>query len=174
MGQIGDVLFLPKLHSHPIPYGDHARNTVDGQLKKLPTSVRFCTRCVVSNQRPRITFDAEGACSACRWAEAKENGVDWKARHQQFLDLLDRHRRTDGKYDVIVPCSGGKDSGSIAHRLKYEYGMHPLTVTWSPLLYTEIGFQNLQSMISAGIANRLMTPNRMLQRKLSKLAEKQR
>jgi hypothetical protein len=60
---------------------------------------------------------------------------------EEFEALLDEHRRNDGRYDVIVPCSGGKDSGSIAHKLKYEYGMHPLTVTWSPLLYTILAFR---------------------------------
>ncbi|MEW6386707.1 MAG: N-acetyl sugar amidotransferase [Thermodesulfobacteriota bacterium] len=169
MSGIGNYIHLPKLHPHKIPYGEHARQTLDRQLTELPREVKFCRRCVVSNQRPRIVFDADGICGACRWAEEKETKVDWKEREQRFLDLLDRHRRRDGRYDVLVPCSGGKDSGSIAHRLKYKYGMNPLTVTWSPLLYTEIGFQNLQNMISSGIANQLFTPNRVLQRKLSKL-----
>lgn len=170
MAYIGNTLFLPRLHDgRKIPYGEHARNNFEGQLQKLPNEVRFCARCVVSNQRPRIIFDEEGVCGACRWAEEKEHGVDWGERKKQFQELMDRCRRNDGRYDVIVPCSGGKDSGSIAHRLKYEHGMHPLAVTWSPLLYTEIGFQNLQNMISSGVDNRLFTPNRVLQRKLSKL-----
>ena len=171
MAQIGNYLFLPKLHKgRKIPYGEHAKNTVfEHQLPHLPEKVKFCKKCVISNQRPRIVFDEEGVCGACRWAEEKENVVDWKSRKKQFEDLMDKHRSKDGRFDVIVPCSGGKDSGSIAHKLKYEYGMHPLTVTWSPLLYTEIGFQNLQKMISAGIPNHLFTPNRNLQRIISKL-----
>ena len=27
--------------------------------------------------------------------------------------------------DVVVPSSGGKDSGMTAHLLKYKYGMNP-------------------------------------------------
>ena len=53
--------------------------------------------------------------------------------------LLDKHRKSDGSYDVIVPGSGGKDSGYVSHLLKHKYGMNPLTVTWSPHLYTDIG-----------------------------------
>ena len=26
----------------------------------LPLEIKFCTKCVVSNQRPRISFDKEG------------------------------------------------------------------------------------------------------------------
>ena len=47
--------------------------------------------------------------------------------------------------------------------------MNPLSVTWSPLLYTDIGFQNLQNLISSGIPSHLFTPNRILQRTISKL-----
>ena len=42
-------------------------------------------------------------------------------------------------YDVVIPGSGGKDSGYTAHILKYKYGLNPLTVTWAPHIYTEIG-----------------------------------
>ena len=41
----------------------------------LPDKVKFCKRCVVSNQRPRIVFDQEGVCSACRFAEHKKNVI---------------------------------------------------------------------------------------------------
>lgn len=170
MAKIGKTLFLPKLHTgRKISYGEHARKNFDGQLAKLPRQVKFCAKCVVSNQRPRIVFNEQQVCGACQWALEKETLVDWGVRKRKFEELLSKYRRKDGHYDVIVPCSGGKDSGTIAHRLKYEYGMHPLAATWSPLLFTEIGFQNLQNMISSGIDSRVFTPNRVLQRKLSKL-----
>ena len=46
----------------------------------LPSTVKFCKRCVVSNQRPRIVFDGEGVCSACRFADHKASGIDWTKR----------------------------------------------------------------------------------------------
>ena len=30
---------------------------LDKQLDVLPEEVRFCNKCVISNQRPRISFD---------------------------------------------------------------------------------------------------------------------
>src|SRR5712691_1811466 len=160
---------LPRITHRKIPYGEHARRSFDGQLPLRPTDVFFCTRCVISNQRPRITFNAEGVCSACQYAEIKRTQIDWADRKGQFERMLDRFRRHDGRWDVLVPSSGGKDSGALAHRLKYEYGMHPLCVTWSPMLYANIGMQNLQNLYNSGIDGHLCTPNRMLQRKLSKL-----
>ena len=137
----------------------------------LPEKVVFCKKCVISNQRPRIGFDAEGVCSACRFAERKKTVIDWAARERELLDLLDQHRSKDGSWDCIVPSSGGKDSAFVAHQLKYKYGMHPLTVTWSPHLYTDIGWKNFQAFIhEGGFDNILGTPNGRVHRLLTRLA----
>ena len=140
------------------------------QVLDLPKNVKFCRKCVVSNQRPRIDFDEQGVCSACRYAEYKHHVIDWKAREAQLEVLLDKHRSKDGSYDCVVPGSGGKDSGYVAHQLKYKWGMNPLTVTWAPFVYTDIGWKNFQSFIHSGFDNLLATPNGDLHRKLSKLA----
>src|SRR6188768_1473915 len=82
---------------------------------------------------PTLAIDAEGVCDACRFAEQKE-AINWPLRETALCQLLDQHRRNDGSYDCIVPGSGGKDSAYAAHVLKTRYGMHPLTVTWPPIL----------------------------------------
>jgi N-acetyl sugar amidotransferase len=70
----------------------------------------------------------------------------------------------------VVPCSGGKDSSMVAHKLKHVYGMNPLTVTWAPFIYTDIGWQNYQRFIKAGFSNLLAWPNGHVHRKLSRIA----
>lgn len=136
----------------------------------LPTEVRFCRLCTVSNQRPRITFDDEGVCSACNFARYKREEVDWEARERELVELCERHRKGNGEYDVIVPCSGGKDGGFVAHQLKYKYGMNPLAVTWAPLKATDIGRSNLDAFIQSGFDHVLGTPNGPVTRKLTRLA----
>ena len=69
-----------------------------------------------------------------------------------------------------MPGSGGKDSFYAAHLLKYKYGMHPLTVTWAPHIYTPWGWENMQAWIHAGFDNYLCTPNGMTHRLLTRLA----
>ena len=73
----------------------------------LPKEVKFCKKCVISNQRPRIVFDNEGICSACRYFEYKEK-VDFKEREDELKKLLDKHRSNSETYDCVVPSSGGK------------------------------------------------------------------
>ena len=150
----------------------------------LPSDVQFCSRCVISNQRPSSTVEFkhvanerkstismnDGVCDACRYHDTKEVGIDWDKREEQLIELCDRYRRSSG-YDVIVPGSGGKDSAYTAHILKYKYGMNPLTVTWAPHLYTDIGWRNFTNWIHVGgLDNILFTPNGRLHRLLTKLA----
>jgi N-acetyl sugar amidotransferase len=141
---------------------------------------------VISNQRPSSTvefkhttdekketimFGGDGVCDACKFAEYKDTRIDWAARERELIALCDRSRRTDGRYDCVVPGSGGKDSGYTAHVLKYKYGMHPLTVTWAPHLYTDIGWQNFTNWSHVGgLDNVLFTPNGRVHRLLTKMA----
>jgi len=139
-------------------------------LYNLPKDIKFCKTCTISNQRPRITFDAEGVCSACNYQNYKRNVIDWTEREQELMKLCDIHRKSDGSHDVIVPCSGGKDGSFVAHQLKYRYGMNPLCVTWAPLRPTDIGRQNLDSFISSGFDHILGTPNPIVTRQLTSLS----
>lgn len=141
-------------------------------LYNLPEEIEFCKECTVSNQRPRITFDDNGVCSACNFAKFKRKEIDWDAREKELMALCDKHRKSDGSYDVIVPCSGGKDGSFVSHQLKYKYGMNPLCVTWAPLLPTDIGRQNLHNFIQSGFNHVLATPNPKVTRKLTQLAFK--
>lgn len=152
----------------------------------LPKEVKFCKKCVISNQRPNSTvefkhnikskketihFDEEGVCDACRVAERKEKTIDWNKREEELKALCDKYRSKDGSYDCIVPGSGGKDSVKQSWLLKYKYGMHPLTVTWAPHLYTPYGWDNFQNWLHiGGFDNYLMTPNGKVHRLLTKLA----
>ena len=35
------------------------------QLLDLPKEVRWCKKCTISNQRPRLTLDKNDICTAC-------------------------------------------------------------------------------------------------------------
>ena len=151
----------------------------------LPQQVQFCTECVMSNQKPNSCFEFEhtinslkksmviqpdGVCDACHACHNKEGKINWEDRERQLQELCNKHRKTDGSYDCLVPGSGGKDSFYAAHMLKYKYGMHPLTVTWAPHIYTPWGWENFEAWIHAGFDNYLCTPNGQTHRLLTRLA----
>ena len=152
----------------------------------LPQSVLYCHSCVISNQRPNsavefkhtrdsekatIHLDDHGVCDACRVAEEKQQHDRLGgSRAPAARAVRQAIARNDGSYDCVVPGSGGKDSFYAAHVLKYKYGMHPLTVTWAPHIYTEWGWKNFQAWIHAGFDNYLHTPNGRTHRLLTRLA----
>lgn len=150
----------------------------------LPLNVVFCKKCTMNNQRPASTvefkqtdkdkkqtlaFGDDGICDACHYAEMKKS-INWSDRHKQLDDLCNRFRRNDGRYDVIVPGSGGKDSVQAAHMLKYKYNMNPILITWPPALYTGIGKRNFDSWLDAGFANYTYNQNKKLHKLLTREA----
>ena len=152
-------------------------------LYGLPEKVEFCSRCTISNQRPRsvvefknkdnqkkgIQFGKNQICEACYYSETKTK-INWEDREKKLIKLLGKYRKSSG-YDCIVPGSGGKDSAFASHILKYKYKMNPLTVTWAPHLYTDIGFVNFTNWVHVGgIDNILFTPNGKVHRILTRLA----
>ena len=130
----------------------------------LPRKVIFCKKTLVSNQRPnseiefkhniktkkKTMFISKSGLSDAWIYSRKKKHIDWENREFQLLKLLEKHRGKYGKYDCIVPGSGGKDSAYAAHILKFKYGMSPLTVTWSPVLYTTYGYENFKNWVKSG------------------------
>lgn len=177
------------IHKYPrnqnINYEEYRSHIEDpNTMYGLPQEVSYCCSCVISNQRPSsavefkhnadskkatIAFDKNGKCDACIVNDEKKR-INWDERRLELEELCARSRSTDGSYDCIVSGSGGKDSFYTSHRLRYEYGMHPLTVTWAPHIYTDWGWKNFQAWIHSGFDNYLMTPNGRVHRLLTRLA----
>ena len=75
------------------------------ELYSLPKEILFCKKCTISNQRPRIQFDDKGICSACNYADFKQNSIDWEKRDNELINLCNKYRKSNGDFDCIVPCS---------------------------------------------------------------------
>ena len=152
----------------------------------LPRDVKFCKKCNMSNQQPMSSNEYEHQarrrrqrCSSTKTASvtpatstsSREQEIDWDEREKELIELCDQYRTKDGSYDCIVGGSGGKDSAMQSHLLKYNIRHEPLTVTWSPHLYTDIGWKNFQNWLHVGgFDNYLYTPNGKVHRLLTRNA----
>ncbi|NQU95493.1 MAG: hypothetical protein HQ549_04610 [Candidatus Omnitrophica bacterium] len=100
-------------------------------------SLRHCTRCVLPETYPFISFDENGVCNYCR-----------KYKKQEFLgydaleNILSKYRSKDGRPDCIVGFSGGRDSSYALHVLKTKLGMHPIAYTYDWGLVTDLARRN--------------------------------
>jgi N-acetyl sugar amidotransferase len=137
------------------------------KFSQSASNLRWCNNCLTMSTRPRITFDKRGWCNACVWAEEKKT-IDWNARQAEFNDLLDKHRRDNGEFDCMVPCSGGKDGSYVAYNLKHKYGMNPLCVTITPPLTLSLGDQNLRAFVERGYNHISINPDYEAMRALNR------
>jgi N-acetyl sugar amidotransferase len=127
----------------------------------------WCRQCLTMSTRPRISFDSNGLCNACRWSIEKRT-LDWNSRRLQLENLLERHRRSDGLFDCLVPVSGGKDGSYVAYNLKHKFGMNPLCVTVTPALPLSLGEKNLRSFVESGYNHLSVNPDYEAMRILNK------
>ncbi len=131
----------------------------------------YCKKCVTPNSRPRIKFNSKEICNACSYALEKEKKINWKLRENEFNEIVSYIKKTNRNkttYDCLIPWSGGKDSTYIALRLKFEFGLNPLLVTFSPLIPNKIGAYNREIVLEKGFDNYFFRPNQKIAKKLSR------
>ncbi len=131
--------------------------------------LRYCTNCVMPDSKPDLKFDAHGVCSACRNYQGRVE-IDYAAREQELLRVLERYRRPDGSnYDCIVPVSGGKDSTYQVLQV-LDLGLNPLCVTATTDHLTDIGRRNLDNIKALGVDLIEVSTNPQVRRRINRLA----
>jgi glucosamine--fructose-6-phosphate aminotransferase (isomerizing) len=125
------------------------------QVNRDVEGLRRCSRCVLPETFPFITFDADGVCNYCH------NYKPIQLKGRAALDeLVAPHRRTNGKPDVLVPFSGGRDSSYSVHYIKRELGMNPVAYTYDWGLVTDLARRNISRMCGIlGIEHILISAN---------------
>ena len=119
--------------------------------------MHYCQRCLQPDTRPNTVFDG-GICPACRYFD-ELSGIDWRARYEDFLEVVEGIP-TRGHYDCVIGVSGGKDSTRQAIWIRDKLGMNPLLVcvTYPPLISTDLGLRNLSNLIRLGFDIEMIQP----------------
>jgi len=63
---------------------------------------RYCTKCILPDTYPGISFNSEGECSYC----SEYSPVHANLGKEALLNVLKSQKKT-GQYDCVVPLSGG-------------------------------------------------------------------
>lgn len=74
-----------------------------------------CTHCIRTLETPREL--AQGRCSDCETNTLHFADRKWSALASEFADRLQSYRDRGGRYDCLVPLSGGKDSTYVLYYL---------------------------------------------------------
>lgn len=100
-----------------------------------------CTRCVLPETMPYISFNDVGVCNYC---------INYRPRNtpkpkEELFKLVEPFRRAHGN-DCIVPFSGGRDSCYGLHLIVNELKMKPVTYTYDWGMVTDLGRRNISRM----------------------------
>lgn len=85
--------------------------------------MKRCTRCVLPDTVPGITFDDDGVCNYCLSFQQQE-----PLGQEKLKELVAESGKGDGQYDCIVPLSGGRDSTYVLYLAKKVFDLRTLAV----------------------------------------------
>jgi hypothetical protein len=110
-----------------------------------------CSRCILPSSLANITFDDKGLCNHCRKYE--DDFKDWdlikERRTKEFKEILEKARKLERPYDVLVPLSGGKDSTYALYLCTKKYGLKTLAVTLDNGFLTQPAKENIKNALSS-------------------------
>lgn len=115
-------------------------------MTKTKPKITRCKMCLMADTKPGLKLSSKGVCQACL-NRLKRKDINWENRKVELQDLHHVNHHIGGKYNCIVPSSGGKDSWWQIHKLK-QYGFNPLAVRVSdPYTHTPEGNYNWANML---------------------------
>lgn len=104
--------------------------------------MKRCSKCILPENYPGISFNKQGICSYCL-QEGEKSEVTQERKKELRVDLEKTIKECRGKgrdYDCVVSLSGGKDSAHLAYLMKREYKLRVLTFT------VDIGFMSKRAL----------------------------
>lgn len=112
-------------------------------LERSEHDLKRCSKCILPETMPFISFDESGTCNYCINYELKN-----VPKPVSVLESLLEPYRRNGLRDCIVPFSGGRDSSYGLHLIVEELGMKPIAYTYDWGMVTDLGRRNISRMCS--------------------------
>lgn len=91
--------------------------------------MRECKNCVLPETYSGIEFDEKGVCNYCNDFMEKKNSSQEKLyfkNEDELTESLKKYKGLRGKYDVLVPLSGGVDSSVALINIVEKFKLRPL------------------------------------------------
>jgi N-acetyl sugar amidotransferase len=106
-----------------------------------------CSKCILAENFPQITFDENGICNYCHAWDKKWKNFDYAAAERELTASFEQAKQKQRKYDCLVPYSGGRDSSYVLYLSKVKYGLNPLAVTFNNLFMSDYARKNIFTTI---------------------------
>ncbi|MCX6653529.1 MAG: phosphoadenosine phosphosulfate reductase family protein [Candidatus Bathyarchaeota archaeon] len=117
-------------------------------------NLKRCTKCILPETFPGISFDEHGICNYCNdYKKVEVKG------EEELGSLLSKYRGKGKKYDCIVPVSGGRDSSYVLHQMVKKYDMRVLALTVDNGAIMPEGYRNIDVVTKALEINHVWLKN---------------
>ena len=125
-------------------------SSIEEKLLEYPKpEFRRCTKCILPETMPFISFDENGVCNYCQHYKPRNH----PRPKEELFELIEPYRREHGD-EVLVPFSGGRDSSYGLHLIIHELKLRPVTYTYDWGMVTDLGRRNVSRMSSKlGVEN---------------------
>ena len=108
--------------------------------------MRRCTKCVLPETFPHISFNEQGVCSFCQGFKGAEKLKEDKAVYfQKCKDLIAQVKDT-ADYDCTLSYSGGKDSTYTLYVLKEIFKLKVLALVLDNGFISDQAFANIKNV----------------------------
>jgi glucosamine--fructose-6-phosphate aminotransferase (isomerizing) len=101
--------------------------------------LKRCSKCLLPETMPFISFDAEGVCNYCRNYEERGSFLKGEKALEEFVA---KYRKSSGESDCLVGFSGGRDSGYGLDYVQNRLDMHPIAFTYDWGMVNDLARRN--------------------------------
>lgn len=101
--------------------------------------LKRCSKCLLPETMPFISFDEEGVCTYCRDFETRGNYLKGEKALEEFVAP---YRGKNGEPDVLIGFSGGRDSAFGLDYIKNTLKLNPITFTYDWGMVNDLARRN--------------------------------
>lgn len=129
--------------------------------------IRRCTKCLLSENFPRIKFDNDGVCNFCNNELLFTTETDEIENAKIEIKKLFDETRGKSEYDAILCYSGGKDSTYTLKLAVEKYKLKVLSFTLDNGFISSTAFKNIEKVVSIlGVDHITYRPSYVFMKKL--------
>jgi len=109
-----------------------------------------CSFCILPTNLPGIDLDKDGKCKYCREFEMslKQDALLSVYQTAEMFEAIVERLRGKGKYDCLVPLSGGKDSSYILYILVTRYRLKVLAFNFDNSFQHPQAVKNIYTLVN--------------------------
>jgi len=134
--QLSTVVDLNFIHINPNAEKEQA--LLEYPIEKIK-QLKRCTKCLLPETFPFIHYDSNGVCNYCHNYKKKNSPKPI----EELQKLVEPYRKTNGKPEVLIPLSGGRDSTYVLHMVKQELGLNAVAYTYDWGMVTDLARRNV-------------------------------